>query len=51
LFPNAGCGVVFKIDSRHVLTVLHTFTGGTDGAIPEGGLLLDATGNLFGTTF
>jgi len=45
-----GCGVVFKINSRRVLTVLHTFTGGTDGAVPQGGLLLDASGNLFGTT-
>ena len=45
-----GCGVVFKIDSRHVLTVLHTFAGGSDGAVPQGGLLLDASGNLFGTT-
>ena len=50
LFQGAGCGVVFKIDSRHVLTVLHTFTGVTDGAVPQGGLLLDASGNLFGTT-
>ena len=46
-----GCGVVFKIDSDNVLTVLHTFTGKKgDGAIPRGGLLLDAAGNLFGTT-
>lgn len=45
-----GCGVVFKIDRRHLLTVLHTFTGRSDGAIPQGGLLLDAAGNLFGTT-
>ena len=45
-----GCGVVFKIDRRHVLTVLHTFTGAMDGAIPQGGLVLDAAGNLFGTT-
>ncbi len=44
-----GCGVVFKIDSHHILTVLHTFTG-SKGAIPQGGLLLDSSGNLFGTT-
>jgi uncharacterized repeat protein (TIGR03803 family) len=50
LLQGAGCGVVFKIDVRHVLTVLHTFTGATDGAVPQGGLLLDASGNLFGTT-
>jgi uncharacterized repeat protein (TIGR03803 family) len=31
------------------LTVLHTFTGGTDGANPNGGLLLHAA-KLYGTT-
>lgn len=50
LIQGAGCGIVFKIDTNHVLTVLHTFTGRTDGAVPQGGLLLDASGNLFGAT-
>lgn len=31
-------------------TVLHTFTGGTDGANPQGALISDAAGNLYGTT-
>ena len=30
-------------------TVLHTFTGGPDGASPMGGLVLDSAGNLYGT--
>lgn len=30
-------------------TVLHTFTGGSDGANPEAGLSMDAAGNLYGT--
>ena len=30
-------------------TVIHTFTGGTDGAAPDAGLTLDAAGNLYGT--
>jgi uncharacterized repeat protein (TIGR03803 family) len=49
LFVHAGCGVVFKLDQNRNLTVLHTFSGRKDGAVPQGGLLLDAAGNLFGT--
>lgn len=32
-------------------TVLHSFTGGADGANPLGGVVLDPEGNLYGTTF
>jgi uncharacterized repeat protein (TIGR03803 family) len=45
-----GCGVVFKIDPRGRETVLHTFTGGADGGIPQGQLVRDEEGNLYGTT-
>jgi len=31
-------------------TVLHTFTGGQDGASPDSGLTLDRAGHLYGTT-
>ena len=31
-------------------TVLHNFTGGTDGGNPVTGLAMDAAGNLYGTT-
>ena len=31
-------------------TVLYTFTGGSDGSQPYGGLIFDAAGNLYGTT-
>jgi len=31
-------------------TLLYTFTGGTDGRTPLGGVILDAAGNLYGTT-
>jgi len=45
-----GCGVVFKLDPNGKETVLHTFKGPPDGASPIGALLLDADGNLYGTT-
>lgn len=47
----AGCGVVFKLDPVGNETLLYTFTGGTDGASPVGGLILDDVGNLYGTTY
>jgi uncharacterized repeat protein (TIGR03803 family) len=45
-----GCGVVFKLDANGNETVLHTFSGGADGAGPSSGVIRDAAGNLFGTT-
>jgi uncharacterized repeat protein (TIGR03803 family) len=47
---SANAGVVFKVDPTGTETVLHNFTGGTDGIIPTGGLLRDKAGNLYGTT-
>jgi uncharacterized repeat protein (TIGR03803 family) len=47
---GAGCGVVFKVSSKGKETVLYSFTGGTDGANPRGGVIMDAKGNLYGTT-
>jgi uncharacterized repeat protein (TIGR03803 family) len=48
---GTGCGVVFKLDASLHETPLYTFTGGADGAVPNGALLRDAAGNLYGTTF
>ena len=48
-----GYGSVFKLTPQYggwTYTDLHDFTGGTDGAYPYGGLVLDANGNLYGTT-
>jgi uncharacterized repeat protein (TIGR03803 family) len=44
-----GCGVVFKLDASGNETPLYTFTGGADGAYPNGSLVLDSKGNLYGT--
>jgi len=45
-----GCGTVFKLDKTGTYTVLYSFTGGGDGLNPLGGVVLDAAGNLWGTT-
>jgi uncharacterized repeat protein (TIGR03803 family) len=46
-----GCGTVFKLDKAGKLTMLHSFTGGADGAYPSGSLVMDANGNLYGTAW
>jgi len=43
--------VVYKLDPAGHETVLYRFTGGADGLNPEGGVVGDAAGNLFGTTY
>jgi len=46
-----GCGVVFKLDpTTGKETVLYTFTGGADGRYPQGDLIEDSAGNLYGMT-
>jgi uncharacterized repeat protein (TIGR03803 family) len=42
-------GVVFKLDPAGNETVLHSFTGLSDGGAPESGVVRDAAGNLYGT--
>jgi uncharacterized repeat protein (TIGR03803 family) len=44
-----GCGVLFKVDTTGVETVLYNFKGGSDGRGPNG-VVQDAQGNLYGTT-
>jgi hypothetical protein len=51
------CGAVFKLSppkakgGQWTEKVLHAFKGGTDGANPNGGLVLDSRGDVFGTTY
>jgi uncharacterized repeat protein (TIGR03803 family) len=46
-----GCGVAFEVNIKTgTETVLHTFTGGSDGGYPKAGLVQDRKGNLYGTT-
>ena len=47
-------GMVFKLkpnpDGGWTESVLHSFSGGADGAAPYGGVIIDQAGNLYGTT-
>lgn len=51
---GTGCGVVYRLSPNGSggwqETVLYSFTGGMDGALPADTLVLDASGNLYGTT-
>jgi hypothetical protein len=42
--------VVFKLDTTGKETVLHTFSGGSDGAFPRTALLPDGAGSFCGAT-
>jgi uncharacterized repeat protein (TIGR03803 family) len=50
-YEGPTCGVVFKLDPNGNETVLYSFTGGADGGNPYAGVIRDAAGNLYGTTF
>jgi uncharacterized repeat protein (TIGR03803 family) len=45
-----GCGVVFKFSSDGTETALYAFEGGSHGAYPTGGVVMDDAGTLYGTT-
>ena len=45
-----GWGTVFELDTAGTFSTLYNFAGPPDGAYPYAGLILDAQGNLYGTT-
>ncbi|HXZ40277.1 MAG TPA: choice-of-anchor tandem repeat GloVer-containing protein [Terriglobales bacterium] len=51
---NVGCGTVFELSpvsaGGWTEAVLYRFTGGSDGGRPSAPLILDAQGNVYGTT-
>lgn len=54
--PPWSCGTVFRLapgaNGTYSEAVLYAFKGtGGDGVIPKGGVIADAVGNLYGTTY
>jgi uncharacterized repeat protein (TIGR03803 family) len=51
--PSPGCGTIFQLSPGNggtwTETILYEFNG-NQGSYPEGGVITDAKGNLFGTT-
>src|ERR1700733_11618536 len=50
---SGGCGTVFqlkKTSGKWTETVLYNFQAGSDGKNPYGGVMIDAKGDLYGTT-
>jgi hypothetical protein len=43
-------GVTARPAQAQTFKVLHYFTGGTDGGTPTSSVVIDTTGNLYGTT-
>lgn len=50
---DSGCGTVFRLSPKTgggwQFSTIHTFNG-SDGLLPQGNLLIDAAGNLYGST-
>lgn len=44
-----NAGTVFKIPAGGALSTLYSFTNGSDGSAPQGGVVLDPSGNIYGT--
>jgi uncharacterized repeat protein (TIGR03803 family) len=50
---GGGCGIVYRLSpsaSGWVESILYAFQDASDGRYPYGGLAIDASGNLYGTT-
>jgi hypothetical protein len=52
---DGRCGTVFKLTynssaGTYKESILHFFSDGSDGSIPSSGVVLDKTGNVYGTT-
>jgi uncharacterized repeat protein (TIGR03803 family) len=53
-YEGTGVGSLFKLTPAQgywTYSLIHSFTGATDGGYPSGALAVDASGNIYGTTF
>lgn len=48
-YGGVGAGVAYRLDGAGRYTVLHSFTGGAGGANPSASVVLDPSGNIYGT--
>jgi uncharacterized repeat protein (TIGR03803 family) len=54
---TSGCGfsasgIVWKVSKKGKETILHSFAGNSsEGCYPEGGVIRDSSGNLYGSTY
>jgi uncharacterized repeat protein (TIGR03803 family) len=48
---KGGEGTVFELNAANKETILYNFTGGMNVLLPVGGVVEDASGNLYGTSF
>jgi uncharacterized repeat protein (TIGR03803 family) len=52
---STGCGTIFKLtpatSGNYTESTLYSFAGGSGGGGPAASLIMDAAGNLYGTTF
>lgn len=50
-----GCGTVFRLapdgSGGYTESILYNFTNSSDGGYPEASLIMDSSGNLYGTTW
>lgn len=49
-FGQFGCGTVFELSKSNSEKAIYAFTGNADGAYPYAGLVMDSSGNFYGTT-
>jgi uncharacterized repeat protein (TIGR03803 family) len=45
-----GAGAVFQVTPSGQFGLLHGFTGGADGGMPNAGIIRDELGDIYGTT-